>query len=373
MAVKKKLGQILIDKGVIDEMQLKAALGHQKKWGCRLGTALLELGFVSEDSLAKTLSFQSHVPGMELLNKRIPEEVFKLIPKDVASKYGVVPVAVKDTPGRKTLVVAMSDPTNLTAVDELDFLTRCKIEPMVAPDSSIKKRLQQYGEEFIHTYHAVETPRVSAEPAKPAEVTLTEEVPSEETPPEEESVVVVDEEPDEAPAAAQEEPMPLTEVSTEASSEVSVVEQKKPAPAVAHVPQGAHHPPEGGYTDMVVVSESRPPKEEAPQSTPDLSPSLSALEEELSRIKISINDIQVMLLQKRAPQQGPDLSPRLDDLEANMAGVKKSLESTQEVPQRMHHIEESVQELKNLLQTLLNFLLDKGIFTKEELLTRLKS
>jgi hypothetical protein len=108
MAVKKKLGELLLEAKVIDAIQLKSALGHQKKWGCKLGTSLLELKILTEADLTKFLSSQSSVRGIDLAKARIPENVFTMISKDVASKYGVIPVAVKDTPGRKTLTYPSS-------------------------------------------------------------------------------------------------------------------------------------------------------------------------------------------------------------------------------------------------------------------------
>jgi len=330
MAVKKKLGELLLEAKVIDALQLKSALGHQKKWGCKLGTSLLELKILTEESLTKFLSSQSSVKGVDLANAQIPENVFALISKDVASKYGVIPVAVKDTPGRKTLTVAMSNPTNLTALDELEGVTHCRIEPRIAPESLIKKRLQHYGEEFLQEQVAVETPRVKIEEeSKVEEVALTEEIPQSEEPLVEESIVIVDEAPEEAATVeAMEEPAPLTEVS---------LEEVFPEP----MPES---PPEPSETQAEVQ-----PQEQAPAQ----------------------GDADMAVMTGQSPP-GTDLVYRIDILTEEMSLLKASLEELKGGLSKISNIEATEQDLKNLIQTLLNLIMDKGIFTKEELISRMK-
>jgi len=338
MATKKKLGEILLEAGVIDEIQLKSALGHQKKWGCKLGTSLLELRILTEESLTKFLSSQSNVKGIDLASARIPEDVFALIPKDTASKYGVIPVAVRDTPGRKTLTVAMSNPTNLTALDELEGVTKCRIEPRIAPESLVKKRLQHYGEEFLQEHVAVETPRVKLEEeSKVEEVALTEEIPQGEEPSVEESVVIVDEAPEEAATAEPvEEPASLAEEALEEVVPEPMSETPpEPIPESPHEPSETHadvqtkvQPPSQGDADMVVMTGESPPV--------------------------------------------PELVYRLDILTEEVSLLKASLEELKSDLTKISNLEATEKDLKNLIQTLLNLIIDKGIFTREELISRMK-
>jgi len=346
MAVKKKLGELLLEAGVIDAIQLKSALGHQKKWGCKLGTSLLELRILTEESLTKFLSSQSNVKGVDLAKAQIPENVFALISKDVASKYGVVPVAVKDTPGRKTLTVAMSNPTNLTALDELEGVTHCRIEPRIAPESLIKKRLQHYGEEFLQENIAVETPRVKIEEeSKVEEVALTEEIPQSEEPSVEESVVIVNDAPEEtATAEAVEEPAPLTEVP---------LEEVVPEPAQESAPEP--------------VQESAP--EPMPESPPEPSETQAEAQPEEQAPAQGDTDMAAATEQSSS---GSGFVYRLDILTEEVSLLKASLEELKGDLSKISNLEATEQDLKNLIQTLLNLIIEKGIFTKEELISRMK-
>jgi len=141
-----KLGELLVEAGIIDELQLQSALGHQKKWGGRLGKVLVDLGFVEESELLKFLSEKFKIQAVDLTRSKIPEQAFSALPEKVARKYGVVPVFLKEGPGnKKTLILAMSDPSNLKVIDEIQFLTGYRIEPVLATDSAIEKVLENYG------------------------------------------------------------------------------------------------------------------------------------------------------------------------------------------------------------------------------------
>ncbi len=136
-----KLGALLIKEKVITPRQLDEALKAQVTYGGRLGTNLVELGYLEEEALAYFLSEKLGVP---YVNPRtldnIAPKVIKLIPRDVAEKYQVVPVDAKE----KRLRLAMSDPTNTRALDELAFVTDCVIKPMIAPEIHILHALEKY-------------------------------------------------------------------------------------------------------------------------------------------------------------------------------------------------------------------------------------
>lgn len=144
-----RLGEALLKAGLLDNFQLQSALGRQRQWGGRLGTALIELGFIDEGTLIKFLSEQLQFPAVDLSRSHISPKVFEALPKRVAEKYMAVPILIKDTPGKRTLVLAMAEPTDLRAIDEIEFLTNLKIETVVALESAIKKVLANYGTEGV--------------------------------------------------------------------------------------------------------------------------------------------------------------------------------------------------------------------------------
>jgi hypothetical protein len=141
-----KFGDLLVKAGLIDEMQLQAALGHQRRWGGKFGQCVVDLGFITESELLQFMSDKFKIPAIDLTKSRISDQAFASVPESVAKKYGVVPVFLKEGPGKKkTLTLAMSDPTNLKVLDEVQFLTGFKAEPVLANESAISRVLEQYG------------------------------------------------------------------------------------------------------------------------------------------------------------------------------------------------------------------------------------
>lgn len=128
-----KLGQILITSNIISEEQLKQALNLQKKEGGRLGTNLAKLGFITEDKLVSFLSKQFGVPAINLSEYAIDPALVKLIPLEMARKYLIMPV----TRVGATLTIAMADPSNVFAIDDVKFMTGYNVEVVVATESSI--------------------------------------------------------------------------------------------------------------------------------------------------------------------------------------------------------------------------------------------
>ncbi|HWR57512.1 MAG TPA: type II secretion system protein GspE, partial [Thermodesulfovibrionales bacterium] len=128
-----KLGQILITSNIISEEQLKQALNLQKKEGGRLGTNLAKLGYITEDKLVSFLSKQFGVPAINLSEYSIDPAVVKLIPLEMARKYLIMPV----TRVGATLTIAMADPSNVFAIDDVKFMTGYNVEVVVAAESSI--------------------------------------------------------------------------------------------------------------------------------------------------------------------------------------------------------------------------------------------
>ena len=128
-----KLGQILITSNIISEEQLKQALNLQKKEGGRLGTNLAKLGYITEEKLVSFLSKQFGVPAINLTDYSIDPSVAKLVPLEMARKYFIMPI----TRVGATLTIAMADPSNVFAIDDVKFMTGYNVEVVVAAESAI--------------------------------------------------------------------------------------------------------------------------------------------------------------------------------------------------------------------------------------------
>jgi type IV pilus assembly protein PilB len=135
-----KLGELLLKNNLITSQQLEKALDDQKASGGRLGDSLVKLGLVQEGELVGFLSKQYGMPSINLSEIKISPDVIKIIPNDVAIKYQVIPVSLRNS----TLIVAMVDPSNIFAIDDIKFLTGHRIEPMIASESSMALSLDTY-------------------------------------------------------------------------------------------------------------------------------------------------------------------------------------------------------------------------------------
>ena len=143
MTTKKRLGEMLVEKGLIDQMQLEAAIGRQNQWGGRLGSNLVKLGYISEITLIKFLSSQLKLPCGDLSKIKFHDETYNLITAEVAKKYHIIPLELKKGTGKKTLFIAMSEPTNILAIDEVSFLTGLTVRPVIATDSQISSAIDK--------------------------------------------------------------------------------------------------------------------------------------------------------------------------------------------------------------------------------------
>jgi type IV pilus assembly protein PilB len=143
--VKKRLGEILLEAGIINETQLQQALEYQQMWGQRLGSALVAKGFLSEEMLMRVLGSTLNMPIVDISRIRVAPEVIKIVPQKLAEKYDVVPIALESKGGgRQTLIVAMADPLNIEAVDQLKFTTGYNIRPVLSTISGIADALRKY-------------------------------------------------------------------------------------------------------------------------------------------------------------------------------------------------------------------------------------
>jgi len=137
----KKLGEMLVEAGLINPAQLHEALRHQRIAGGRMGSNLVALGFVSEDVLMDFLAHQTGVPRLDLRNLEIPVEVLKRIPRRLADQLNILPIGIKEP---KSLVLAMADPSDLNAIDGARFASGLTIEPVVVSYSSLKHAIPEY-------------------------------------------------------------------------------------------------------------------------------------------------------------------------------------------------------------------------------------
>lgn len=139
-----KVGEILVQAGIIDELQLKSALGEQKQWGRRLGATLIKLGMVEEGHLIRALAAQLGLPVASLEGKRIPAEVIGLVPARVAGDHGVIPLFVKYVEGKGQLFLGMEDPSNLEVLDDLAFRTGLEIHSVMVGPTDLATALDRY-------------------------------------------------------------------------------------------------------------------------------------------------------------------------------------------------------------------------------------
>jgi type IV pilus assembly protein PilB len=136
----RRLGELLVRQNLISLQQLRKAQDAQTRDGGRLGYHLIKTGAIEEQKLTDFLSKQYGVPAINLKDFEIEPDVIKLVPKEVAEKHLVIPV----NRAGPALIVAMSDPSNIFAIDDLKFLSGYNIEPVVASEVAIKEALEHY-------------------------------------------------------------------------------------------------------------------------------------------------------------------------------------------------------------------------------------
>ena len=135
-----KLGEILVRENLISPQHLRQALDYQREHGGRLGYNLVKLGLVSDDTITAVLSRQYGIPSVNLELFNIDDSVLRLIPQEVAQKYSVLPLSRVGA----TLTLAMVDPTNVFAMDDIKFMTGLNVEPVVVAEASIQTAIARY-------------------------------------------------------------------------------------------------------------------------------------------------------------------------------------------------------------------------------------
>ena len=138
-----RLGDLLVRDGLITREQLQQALTGQRGTGNRLGYTLVKLGFVEETEITKMLARQYRMPAVDLSRFEVDERIVKLIPAEVAVRHTVLPLKREG----RTLTVAMSDPTNGSVMDDLKFITRYDIFPVIAGEYTLRQAIERYYEQ----------------------------------------------------------------------------------------------------------------------------------------------------------------------------------------------------------------------------------
>ena len=140
LPIRKRLGEILREDNLLTEGQLQAALDKQKETNERLGRILISMGFVDEETVLKVLEAKLGLPLINISRRNLDPEVVKLIPEQLALKYKVIPVELDDD----RITLAMADPLNVLAVDDVRIASGCDVEPAIASESDIDSAIATY-------------------------------------------------------------------------------------------------------------------------------------------------------------------------------------------------------------------------------------
>ena len=135
-----RLGDLFVREGLITAEELKQALREAQQSKTRIGYALVKLGLVAEDELTRALAKQFRVPAVDLEKVRVEEKILRLVPEQVAMKHRVLPLRKVG----RTLTVAMANPTDMGAIDNLKFITRYEIEPVIVGEYTLQSHLEEY-------------------------------------------------------------------------------------------------------------------------------------------------------------------------------------------------------------------------------------
>ena len=136
----KHIGELLIERGIINRDQINMAINHQKDHGGLMGEVLVELKFATEKDIAQALTSQYGFPYLPLSNYEIDPEVIKSVPENVCRQFCLVPI---DKIG-KSLTLAMSNPLNVQAAEDVELITGCTVQAFVSTTTDIKQAIDKY-------------------------------------------------------------------------------------------------------------------------------------------------------------------------------------------------------------------------------------
>jgi type IV pilus assembly protein PilB len=139
-----KIGELLVRAGAINRTQLTTALAEQDKWGLPLGMTLIELKFIDEETLVRTLARQLRVPLAWMRGKRVKPAVIDLIPAELAREHRYIPLTVREESEGRVLFLGMQDPGDLDALDNVSFRIGWKVKPILVAPSELEEALERY-------------------------------------------------------------------------------------------------------------------------------------------------------------------------------------------------------------------------------------
>ena len=138
------IGQMLVQAGYLDALQLRAGLAHQTRWGGRLGEAFVHLGFVTEEVVLAQVARQHGVPYVQIGNRNVESAVVRLVPEKVIRARCIFPIARAAKQRRGLLVVATSQPQDLAVLDEVAFATGMAVRAALASDRDIEQAIERH-------------------------------------------------------------------------------------------------------------------------------------------------------------------------------------------------------------------------------------
>jgi len=137
-----RLGEMLLEAGLIDQFQLDSALSMQRNLGGRIGSALVKLGYLPEETILEFLESQVKYSRVSLQELEVPKELMALLSLERMAELMVIPVELRKSGHEKILRIAMTDPTNLKMIDDLQFATGCKVIPVLAAEDEISQAIK---------------------------------------------------------------------------------------------------------------------------------------------------------------------------------------------------------------------------------------
>jgi len=164
---RKKLGETLVEAGLIDALQLRSALADQKRWGNRLGKTLVKLGFVEEEPLMRHLSRVMGYPLAEIRGRSIPDEVVGLLPASLAEKHRSLPLFVESQGAARYLYLGMEEPADLDTLDALQLRTGLEICPVLIGFRELDAGLRRHYGIGLDNDRGGDAPPAGGEPVGP--------------------------------------------------------------------------------------------------------------------------------------------------------------------------------------------------------------
>ena len=144
MSEKTKLGEMLLEAGLIDEFQLKAALGEQARWGNHLGETLVHLGYLTETDLVRALAYHHGFPAIQLEGKQVEPEILALLPVEVAEEYQCIPLFKSRVAGGEVLYLGMAHPEDLRIIDDVSFRAGLPVRPVVVGPVQLRAAISAF-------------------------------------------------------------------------------------------------------------------------------------------------------------------------------------------------------------------------------------